>query len=160
MWQRRLSPIVLVLWLLSGVSGAGASTGDAYEPDDSAADARTIWSLNPSAVLTGLPAAVAKEVPQHHSIHQANDVDWLLFYAVGHDWHEIRVTPEAATLDLKIELYEDQGTRLLASSDWNFAGQSETLSYRLDGDSRWLWIRISAVNYVDSGQPQAYSVVV
>jgi len=151
---------VLGLLALSILGAQAAVTGDPYEPDDTPVQSTAIWSVDPSTLPPGLPDPLQDlDIPQVHTIHDAQDQDWLVFQAAGNDWHEVHVWPQNPALDLRIDLYDEQGV-LLGTADWNFAGESEVLSYYLQGPSQPLWVRITALNDQDGGPPQGYQVAV
>lgn len=77
------------------------ATPDGYEPDDTAAQSRTIY---PGTTLTS----------QDHTLHSATDQDWFEFFAYT---GRIYTFESTGTTDTQIYLYAADGTTLLYSDD-------------------------------------------
>lgn len=167
---------------VTATNGSGTALGgdksfvacsDIYEPEETQNQAAVIWIVDPS-LPQPLPSEFGIEIPQIHTIHNVQDQDWFVFEATDIDAYEIKtLTPQGSPLNLRIDLYNSQ-EQLLKSMDWNVAGECdvvipnygecETLTFYLASFNlvppQQLRIRISAVNYQATGQPQSYQIYI
>lgn len=158
-----------------GVDRNFVACSDKYELEEvSTIQAAVIWVVDPS-LPQPLPSDWSDiEIPQWHTIHTAQDVDWFIFETSDFNAYEIStLTPQGSPLNLKIELFNSQN-QLLKSANWNVAGECdppilnyaecETLTFFLANFNlvapQQLRMRISATNYQDAGQLQSYRIVV
>ena len=96
--------------------------GDAYETDDSAAQAQLI--------------TVDGET-QFHNFHQVGDVDWLRFDAVADQFYSIQISDLSPRADTVLTLYDESGRELAYNDD-------------VDGDpaSRIIWSAPASGSYL------------
>lgn len=130
-----LIPAVLVVTVFT----SPAYSQDGYEVDDSAAEANII---------------VPDEAdPQYHTIHQADDVDWVKFYALPDRWYEIKAFKLNSSMDAYVELYKPDGQTLEAPRKNNPSDPNvdELLSW---------YCTAGGIYYVKIGHasPQSYTV--
>lgn len=93
--------------------------GDAYEVDDTAAQATEYLFSNPDDPPT----------TQAHNFHDPGDVDWLKFYGFGGEPYTLHVTDPGTSCNAKIELFDlTSGTMLLGQADFTGPGEIETFS--------------------------------
>ncbi|MCS6889657.1 MAG: M4 family metallopeptidase, partial [Chloroflexus sp.] len=83
-------------------SCGGTATPDSYEPDNSAATAKTI-TVNGSA--------------QSHNFHVAGDQDWVTFNAVSGNTYIIQTSGLQSNADTVLALFGNNGALLLAQND-------------------------------------------
>ena len=95
---------------------------DRFEPDDSAIDP-------PAIVVDGVAA-------QYHTIHEAADTDWVLFYAESGQSYEITAEDVGVSADIVLEVFEPDGLTQATDgggdpfkADDGGAGQSELLLF-------------------------------
>ncbi len=88
---------------------------DSYEPDDSAADytITTVYSY---------------ELVQSHTLHNTTDQDWYRFYATAGNVYKFSST---GNTDVRVYLYNDSGTTILAEDDDSGEGYNFSLSHQL-----------------------------
>ena len=94
-----------------------AGNPDTYEPDNSYGEAQVV--------------IVDPIVPsQQHTFHQYFDEDWLKFHCVQGGNYRIFATPSSGNSDKVIELYNTDGTSLLARSNNFGPGEGEVLGWK------------------------------
>ena len=93
---------------------AGSASGDVYEPDDSAAQARTLTTDGAT---------------QTHTIHIANDNDWVKFDAVAGNQYVIQTANLGSNMDTYLHLYDTNGTTELARDDDSGGGYASRIGW-------------------------------
>ncbi|MEZ5125010.1 MAG: pre-peptidase C-terminal domain-containing protein [Thermoleophilia bacterium] len=85
---------------------ASATTADSFEPDGTYSSASTIGTSG---------------IPQQHTIFPSQDEDWMSFTVDAGSIYAIETAQNTSsdTLDTVLELYDSNGTTLLASNDDN-----------------------------------------
>jgi len=106
---------------------------DTYEEDD---------TVNQSNVIV-----INNETPQQHNFHDAGDQDWVKFYGLSGEAYTIKASNLGSNCDTVIELYDSDGTTLLASMDDGFTGEDELLDWACPQDG----IYYVKVRHYDSG---------
>jgi hypothetical protein len=127
-------------------------TADAFEPDDSAAQA-TIFQLSDT---------------QQHNFHTAVDEDWVKFYAPTGWIYEIDAQQLGTNSDVRLDLYYEQSDGTLASVDFvddHVFGADVTESLTLDlksGQSGWsegvYYVRVSSADTNRFGPGSEYEL--
>jgi hypothetical protein len=87
---------------------------DSFEPDDTAATARTITTDG---------------TPQEHNFTPAGDVDWVKFAAVAGEPYVIQTSDLAGDCDTILELYDTNGSTLLTSNDDYGSSERSLITY-------------------------------
>ena len=95
--------VVHYILFFSVTSGWGQDT---YEDDDTYATANVI--------------VINNETAQFHTFHEADDEDWVIFYALVGDSYAVKTFNLGSGVDTYIELYDTDGTTRLKSA--NFLG--------------------------------------
>jgi hypothetical protein len=80
----------------------GTSCSDAYEPDDILSESKVIRP---------------NELPQHHNLHVAGDVDYVKLAATDKDTYTIQTLNLAPNTDTVLTLYDTDGVTVLARND-------------------------------------------
>ena len=93
------------------------TTGDAFEPDNSVAEANAN-----NRVLTTSTAQV-------HNFHAASDHDWTKFTAVANTTYTIFTANLASSSDTILDLYQSDGTTLIASNDDGGGGLASRIQH-------------------------------
>jgi hypothetical protein len=106
------------------------SPGDTYEPDD------TYDQANEIVIEGGY---------QIHDFKDADDEDWVYF--LGHHGEPLVITSfhHQANCDTKLEVYDSDGTTLLASANDSSAGGSEQLHWECPSDHVY-YVRVVNAN--------------
>jgi hypothetical protein len=89
---------------------------DLFEPNDTFAQAT--------------PLQVGDTARRQYTLHRIDDVDWFKFYAQPGFKYELQTPVVGQAIDVKLELYNTDGTTLLKSVDDAPQGESELLSWR------------------------------
>ena len=84
---------------------------DLYETDDTSSQAGVI-------VLNAVEA-------QQHNFHDAGDTDWVKFFGLDGEIYTILVSEAAGQCDAVFEVYDSDGSRILAPVDDTGPGQNE-----------------------------------
>jgi M6 family metalloprotease-like protein len=118
-------------WSFTTVASVG---GDAYEPDNTAAQAKLI----------------AAGSTQPHTFHLAGDVDWVRFSATVNHQYTLTTSSLASGVDTVLYLYDSDGTTLLASDDDGGGGFGSRVVYTAVG-TRTLYARVVQCGGVGTG---------
>ena len=109
-----------VLWGLTILIGSCFSSAgyaaDAFEPNDALSQATLLVVGNPN--------------PQQHTLDPDKDVDWFRFNAQFFEVYDIKTLGLGATVDLAIEIYDENGDRVGEVEDAGFKGEAEEFSFR------------------------------
>ncbi len=109
-----------VLWGLTILIGSCFSSAgyaaDAFEPNDALSQATLLVVGNPN--------------PQQHTLDPDKDVDWFRFNAQFFEVYDIKTLGLGATVDLAIEVYDENGDRVGEVEDAGFKGEAEEFSFR------------------------------
>ena len=93
---------------------------DFYEEDDTSSQANVI---------------VVNEVEaQKHTVHDAGDQDWVMFYGLSGETYTIEVSNLGTRCDAVIELYDSDDKRLLPPKDDGGEGEDELLDWLCTAD--------------------------
>jgi hypothetical protein len=106
---------------------------DTYEEDDTFSQSQVV--------------VINNETPQQHTFHDAGDQDWVKFYGLSGEAYTIEASNLGSNCDAVIELYDTDGTTLLASMDVGNAGEDELLDWACLQDG----IYYVKVSHYDSG---------
>jgi DNA-binding beta-propeller fold protein YncE len=106
---------------------------DTYEEDDTVGQSNVI--------------VINNETPQQHTFHDAGDQDWIKFYGLSEEAYTIKASNLGSNCDAVIELYDTDGTTLLASIDDGLTGEDELLDWACLQDG----IYYVKVRHYDSG---------
>jgi len=97
---------------------------------------------------------------QEHNFHDADDEDWIVFYAFDTNTYEIKVFEEGINVDAKLELFSSDGSTWLMERD-GLDVDSETLFLPNDiisiDESSLFFVKITNVNSI-SGSGTEYKV--
>ncbi len=88
---------------------------DLYEPNDTFDHAT--------------PLQVGETTRRQYTLHRLDDMDWFKFYAQPGFKYELKVPVVGEAIDVKLELYNTEGTTLLKSVDDGPKGSSELISW-------------------------------
>jgi hypothetical protein len=88
---------------------------DTYEEDDTFSQSQVV--------------VINNETPQQHNFHDAGDEDWVKFYGLSGEAYTIKASNLGSNCDAFIELYDTDGTTLLASMDGGLKGEDELLDW-------------------------------
>ena len=109
-----------VLWGLTVLIGSCFSSAvyaaDAFEPNDALSQATLLVVGNPN--------------PQQHTLDPDRDVDWFRFNAQFFEVYDIKTLGLGATVDLAIEVYDENGDRVGEVEDDFIQGEAEEFSFR------------------------------
>jgi len=109
-----------VLWGLTILIGSCFSSAvyaaDAFEPNDALSQATLLVVGNPN--------------PQQHTLDPDRDVDWFRFNAQFFEVYDIKTLGLGATVDLAIEVYDENGDRVGEVEDDFIQGEAEEFSFR------------------------------
>ena len=109
--------VLLGLTILIGSCFSSAVyAADAFEPNDALSQATLLVVGNPN--------------PQQHTLDPDKDVDWFRFNAQFFEVYDIRTLGLGATVDLAIEVYDENGDRVGEVEDAGFKGEAEEFSFR------------------------------
>ena len=81
--------------LIGSFFSSAVSAADAFEPNDALSQAALLVVGNPN--------------PQQHTLDPDKDVDWFRFNAQFFEVYDIRTLGLGATVDLAIEVYDENG---------------------------------------------------
>ncbi len=107
-----------------------AAQPDAYEDDDNSGQASV---------------TVLNDTPQLHNFYDNDDVDWVKFFAQNGVTYEIKATNFGANADVKLELFDTDGTTLLDSvNSWGQGGGEppELISWDVPADGVY-YVKVS-----------------
>ena len=102
--------------LIGSCFSSGVYAADAFEPNDALSQATLLVVGNPN--------------PQQHTLDPDKDVDWFRFNAQFFEVYDIRTLGLGATVDLAIEVYDENGDRVGEVEDAGFKGEAEEFSFR------------------------------
>lgn len=105
-------------WLLffsASAWGQDSYEPDSYEPDSSSKEAKKII-LN-------------DEKLQEHTLHNAQDEDWVKFYALSGQSYRIEANGPEEDCDIVLQLYNTDGDNLEENGDHGFNGENEHLEW-------------------------------
>ncbi len=126
---RTAVPVLLALFMAAFTCVPGSAfCRDIYEDDDSFETAGVI----PVSIETA-----DEQTLQNHTFHDAGDQDWVQFYGLSGLTYQVRVTDVGAKNDIVIELFDTDGTTLLASRDDYREGEGETLDWSCPADGKY-----------------------
>ena len=116
----RIKSQLKVLWGLTILIGSCFSSAvyaaDAFEPNDALSQATLLVVGNPN--------------PQQHTLDPDRDVDWFRFNAQFFEVYDIKTLGLGATVDLAIEVYDENGDRVGEVEDDFIQGEAEEFSFR------------------------------
>jgi sugar lactone lactonase YvrE len=118
---------------------------DMYEDDDSYNQANVIVLNAPD--------------PQQHNFHNAGDEDWVKFYGLAGKTYEIRASYPGADNDAVLELYDTDGTTLLAEVNNPGSGVQEILNWTFSLDGIY-YVKVKHSDPSVSGQGTEYDLEV
>lgn len=145
------------LGLLSSAQQSTVTATDAYEPDDTSAQA-TIFPVG------------ANTPPQLHNFHSALDEDWVKFYATTGFVYIIEATQLGTNSDLRLDLYYELADGSLEFIDyaddygWG-VGVTESLTLDLlanpfDLEAGVYYVRVSSANTNLFGPGSDYTILI
>jgi len=102
--------------LIGSCFSSGVYAADAFEPNDALSQATLLVVGNPN--------------PQQHTLDPDKDVDWFRFNAQFFEVYDIKTLGLGATVDLAIEVYDENGDRVGEVEDAGFKGEAEEFSFR------------------------------
>ena len=102
--------------LIGSFFSSAVSAADAFEPNDTLSQAALLVVGNPN--------------PQQHTLDPDKDVDWFRFNAQFFEVYDIRTLGLGATVDLAIEVYDENGDQVGEVEDAGFKGEAEEFSFR------------------------------
>jgi hypothetical protein len=102
--------------LIGSFFSSAVSAADAFEPNDAMSQATLLVVGNPN--------------PQPHTLDPDKDVDWFRFNAQFFEVYDIRTLGLGATVDLAIEVFDENGDRVGEVEDSGFKGEAEAFSFR------------------------------
>ena len=102
--------------LIGSCFSSGVYAADAFEPNDALSQATLLVVGNPN--------------PQQHTLDPDKDVDWFRFNAQFFEVYDIKTLGLGATVDLAIEIYDENGDRVGEVEDDFIQGEAEEFSFR------------------------------
>jgi len=157
LWRRGALLLRLSLILLSPLTVLAAAAPDSYEPDDTVAAAYPILLNDQDPIHTQIPGYDWKQV---HNFHQANDQDWVIYYAHSRAAvYKIEVLSPGPNCDAVIDVFsaDDLNTPIRTRDD-RPAGQAEYLEWEVSKDGLY-YIRIRPYNGAVHGEGTDYELV-
>ncbi len=136
----RIALLFAFLVALENSSFAVVNPGDDYEVDDSFGEATIITPNDKNS--------------QHHTIHNADDEDWVRFYALQDKSYEIRAFNQSDGMDAIIQLYKSDGQTLEAQFNNPQEVTDESLVWTCSTEGIY-YVRIdySEIHQAFSGEP-------
>ncbi|MGA1869868.1 MAG: 6-bladed beta-propeller [bacterium] len=117
---------------------------DIYEDDD-------IFSNSSVIILNDQEA-------QAHNFHDTGDKDWVQFYGISEVIYTIKISNAGTYCDAVIELYNENGTIMLAFSDDRSVGEDELLDWKCEQDGVY-YVRIKNSDPSLFGEGTEYNLV-
>ena len=132
--------VLIVIFFLSGAMSVARAEPDAYEPNDTAESARAILLNDQDPAHTQIPGYDWKQL---HNFHQANDEDWIIYYAHARSiFYKIEVLSPGPNCDALIEVFSaDDLDNPILSKDDRPAGEAEYAEWAVHQDGLY-YIRI------------------
>ncbi len=116
---------------------APARGQDSDEPDNSSDEAKNI-------ILHG--------TVQAHTLHDAQDTDWVKFYALSEESYRVEAKNPGKNCDLRLQLYDTDGATLTASGDHTFEGEDEFLEWTCPEDKDGVYyVKVSLISNTSCG---------
>lgn len=120
--------IISLMLVFDSVNAIAAVSADAYEPDNSAAQASVLVlnDQNPDTQVSGYPEY------HDHNFHEKNDQDWVKFYATAGETYRISVKSPESLCDVVITVFSSDAETVVRETDDRFAGEEEYAEFRCD----------------------------